>query len=58
MTEPGRRNCKMVPIIRLHITENRFVMSCWHCDWRQDMTDVIRAVDARVLIAKHNIREW
>lgn len=58
MTEPGRRFCKMPPIIRLNITDNRFVMSCWHCDWRQELTDTIHAQEARILIAKHGIREW
>lgn len=56
VTQPGRRNCKMMPIVRLN--DNRFVMTCWHCDFRQDLTDTINATEARVLIAKHNIREW
>lgn len=58
MTEPGRRPCRFQPIIRLLISEGRFIMSCWHCDYRVDLTDTLTATQARVLIAKHNIREW
>lgn len=52
------RYCKMMPIIRLNLKDNRFIMTCWHCDWKQELTDTVHAADARVLIAKHNIREW
>lgn len=48
----------MAPIIRLNVAEGRFVMTCWHCDWRQDLSGTLHATEVRVLIAKHNIRQW
>lgn len=52
------RTCKMPPIIRLNWNDGRFVMSCWHCDYRVDLGSAVTNTEARILIAKHNIREW
>ena len=48
----------MQPIIRLKIAEGRFVMSCWHCEYTVDLTDTVTATEAKILIAKHNLRGW
>lgn len=49
--------CDKLPIIRLRPDRGTFVMSCWFCDWKIDLTDKLTAMETKILIAKHNIRQ-
>lgn len=53
-----RRRCIHPPIIRINVAGPGFVMSCWYCNFRVEVPDPLRVLEAQILKAKHDIREW
>jgi len=52
------KTCAALPIIRFLVERDVFVMSCWHCDWTQEIHRYISSTDAKILISRHYNHQW